>query len=207
MFTLEQLKKIMPNCKEPDKWLTYLVISCNEYEINNPERVAAFLAQIAVESGELNRVIENLNYSRERLLKVFPKHFNAKNVDSYARIPAKIANKVYSNRIGNGDEASGDGWRYRGRGLIQITGKDNYRDTQEKTGIQCLNTPEILETKQYAAMSAAYFFARKAKGNSLADDDTPESFIRLTKNINGGTHGLEERIKYWNTAKTVLRDS
>lgn len=156
--------------------------------INSPLRLAHFMAQIDHES-HLKPIQENLNYSKEGLLKTFPKYFNEKTVNGYARFPEAIANVVYANRMGNGDYNSKDGWKYRGRGFIQLTGKDNYRQFSNSSGIDALNNPDLL-LEEPNAMIAAIWFWNKNNLNSLADKD---DVVGITKRINGGINGLEDR--------------
>lgn len=164
------------------------------FGINTPLRTAHALAQFFHESNALNAVEENLNYSADGLLKVFPKYFNKENVNDYARKPEKIANRVYANRMGNGDEKSGDGWKYRGRGIVQITGKSNVL-SYEKSGFcngKVSEHPEWLAQSPGAYKSAMWFWF--ANGcNQLADRDDA---IAVTKRINGATNGLSERMYY-----------
>ena len=165
-----------------------------------PNRAAHFFAQTAHESGNFKAFSENLSYSADGLLKIFGKYFNPGNVTSYARQPEKIANRVYANRMGNGNEASGDGWKYRGRGALQLTGKDNYA-----AFAKYLNKPEImtnpdLVATEYAFESAMFFF-QKNNLWAICDSGVSDSTIlAMTKKINGGTHGLADRkektIKY-----------
>lgn len=205
-ITKEQLIKIMPLSKaNTDKFLPYLNKYMDAFGINTPLRIAHFLGQIAVESGQLTVWVENLNYSEQGLLKTFPKYFSKTLAKTYARKPQKIASRVYANRLGNGSEQSGDGWKYRGRGIIQITGKSNYKaygDYLVKTGmnVDLLKNPELLETLPGLIKSGCWWWW--AHGcNELADKD---SVILLTRKINGGTNGLTERTKFTNTAKKVL---
>ena len=127
MITLEQLNEAFPDATEEDvtKYYDAFIRVFDEYEINTPKRQAAFIAQVAHESGQLRHVVENLNYSAQGLLKIFKKYFTSVLAQEYARQPQRIANRVYANRMGNGPESSGDGWKHRGRGLIQLTGKNN----------------------------------------------------------------------------------
>jgi putative chitinase len=202
------LQRIMPRCANAALWAPALNSALVRFDIDSPARVAAFLAQIAHESGEMNRLTENLNYSAERLRAVWPKRFpSLKFARDYERKPEKIANYVYASRLGNGDEASGDGWRYRGRGLIQLTGRGNYGETGREIGLPLESDPDLLAKPEAAAMSAAYFW--KSRGlNVLADDrnddDDDEDFVTITRRINGGRVGLEDRRKYWSQAKQIL---
>lgn len=174
--------------------------ACEEFNINNTKRLAAFLAQIGHESGQLKYVKENLNYSAAGLCKTFPKYFNASNAEDYDRNPEAIANKVYANRMGNGDEASGDGWKYRGRGLIQLTGRNNYMTCGEDLDEDLESNPEYLETPEGAARSAAWFWS-KHKLNELAD---VHDLRTITKKINGGTIGYTDREHLYKVALNVL---
>lgn len=170
------------------------------YGIDTPLRVAHFVSQVGHESSGLKRLEENLNYSTEGLLKTFKKYFDGPTATKYARRPQMIANRVYANRMGNGSEASGDGWTYRGRGPIQITGKDNYTRLSKDTGVDFLTLPDMLKDPYHGAMSAAWFW--KTNGlNALADRD---DVVAVTKRINGGTIGLEDRKKELAHAKAVF---
>ena len=159
-----------------------------KYEINTPLRLAHFFAQIHHESN-LKPINENLNYSAERLLQIFPKYFDEKLAEEYSRQPQRIANRIYANRMGNGDEKSGDGWKYRGKGFIQLTGKNNYQALTKDTGIDYLNNPDKLLVEADAMIAALWFWS-KNKINALADKD---DIIGVTKRINGGTIGLAHR--------------
>lgn len=171
------------------------------YGINTPARISAFLAQVAHESGLFTRRTENLNYSAERLLQVFPKYFTtAALAAKYGRKPELIANRVYANRMGNGGEASGDGWRYRGRGYIQLTGRDNYAACDKALGAGLLASPEKLETVEMSALSAAWYWNKRGC-NKLADEGR---FTDICKVINGGRIGLEERVALFNRAQGAL---
>ena len=204
----EQIRKIMPKCVDGSLWARALNDAMERHEISTPQRAAAFLAQIAHESGQLCRLVENLNYSADRLMKVWPKRFpTIEKATLYERNPEKLANYVYANRLGNGDDQSGDGWKYRGRGVIQVTGRANYRTIGDALGLPLEEQPELLEEPDAASLSAAYFW--KSRGlNELADDrnddDDDEDFVRITVIINGGQTGLDDRRAYWATAKNVL---
>lgn len=174
----------------------------DDFGITTPQRICHFFAQIAHESGGFKRVEENLNYTAERLLVVFPKYFNSANVGFYAGNPKKIASRIYANRMGNGDEDSMEGWKYRGRGYIQITGKDNYR-AYERSGF-CVGTltdhPDWLcETP--GRMKSAMWFWWKNGCNKLADAGNINA---ITKRINGGLNGLADRKYYLRKAERVF---
>ena len=159
-ITNDLLKKLLSNSTEANrqKYLPFFNKYMQEYGIESDKQVAAFFAQIGTETGSLSRVDENLNYSAKRLLEVFPKYFNSNNVAKYANQPAKIASRAYANRIGNGSEESGDGWKYRGRGLIQVTGKANYIAVSKGTGIDCINNPDLLVQPEWAVKSACWWW-------------------------------------------------
>jgi putative chitinase len=200
-FKREHLAEMIKGNPYIDQWYHALSEILPEYGINTPERVAAFIAQCAHESGGFKFLKENLNYKAESLLKVFPKYF--KTLDearAYEKRPEKIANKIYGNRMGNGDEASGDGFRYCGRGLIQLTGKENYSWFAASLEIPVEEASEYLETFEGAVQSACWFWEEN-KLNQWADK---KDILTLTKRINGGTIGLDDRIKHFNHALHVL---
>jgi putative chitinase len=200
-FKKEHLAEMIKGNPYIDQWYDALSAILPEYGINTPERVAAFIAQCAHESGGFKFLKENLNYKAESLLKVFPKYF--KTLDearAYEKRPEKIANKIYGNRMGNGDESSGDGFRYCGRGLIQLTGKENYSWFAASLEIPVEEASEYLETFEGAVQSACWFWEEN-KLNQWADK---KDILTLTKRINGGTIGLDDRIKHFNHALHVL---
>lgn len=197
MISHDALNLIVPGA---GAWAPAISAAAERFAISTPERLAAFIAQTAHESGNFKRLVENLNYSAEGLQKTWPSRFDASTATAYARQPEKIANKVYAGRLGNGDEASGDGWRFRGRGLIQITGRENYHKCGTALGLPLLIRPQLLEEKEAAALSAAWFWATHGC-NEIADRG---DFTALTKRINGGTHGLQDRRRIWSRAKAVL---
>jgi len=167
---------------------------CIKYQINTPLRLCHFLSQCAHESGNFKHVSENLNYSLEALMRVFPKYFNIENVEKYVHQPVEIAARVYANRMGNGDEASLEGWFYRGRGYIQLTGKNNYAKFDADVPENIVINPEIVAEK-YPLLSAGWFW-HENKLNELADQGADQNVIAaVTKKINGGFHGLENRHK------------
>jgi len=202
-ITSDQLSSIYTSASDDkiQEYIDPLNDTMDQYNISdNPQRSAAFLAQIGVESGYFSEIIENLNYSAQGLLNTFPSHFTSDEVNDYARQPEKIANRVYANRMGNGDESSGDGWNFRGRGLIQITGRDNYQALSNDLGQDFINQPDLLAQPEWAVKSAGWFWNKNSL-NALADSN---SFETITKRINGGTIGETNRETVWNEAKTVL---
>lgn len=201
MFTLDQLKEILPSNQNVAEWHTALCAILPDYEINTNERIAAFLAQCAHESNNFKAIKENLNYKSASLRKVFPKYFKTDEMaEEYAHNQEMIANRVYANRMGNGDEESGDGFKYCGRGLIQLTGHDNYQAFADSMEGDIEDLPEYLATFEGAVQSAAWFWETNNL-NVLAD---AQDILALTKRINGGTIGLEDRIKHYNHALEVL---
>jgi putative chitinase len=175
--------------------------ACAKFDISTVNRKAAFLAQVAHESGSFNFVQENLNYSADGLGKIFGKYFpTAALRTAYARKPEKIANRVYANRMGNGAEASGDGFRYRGRGLIQLTGKDNYSAFAKFMNMKLEDVVAYLETAEGAVMSAAWFWNSRGL-NAYADRG---DLAEMTRRINGGHNGLADRISHYNAIKKSL---
>jgi putative chitinase len=200
-FTKEQLQSIIGNNPNLDGWHEALSNVLPEYEINTPERVAAFIAQCTHESGGFKRLKENLNYKWESLRKVFPKYFPSDELaQEYAHKQEQIANRVYGSRMGNGDESSGDGFRYCGRGLIQLTGKNNYTKFAESINMAVEEVPALLETFEGAVKSACWFW----KTNNLNQYADAGDILTMTKRINGGTIGLEDRIKHYNHALEVF---
>jgi putative chitinase len=202
--TLELLQKLCPKTKASvlTQYVAPLQAVCAHYDMfDNPRRAAAFLAQIAHESGGFNFVKENLNYSAKGLQGTFKKYFpDEATAKAYERQPERIANRVYANRMKNGDEASGDGYRFCGRGLIQLTGRDNYTKFANDLGISVEETVAYLETPQGACSSAGWFF----DNNNLNDYADKEDFVGMTKRINGGTIGLEDRIHHYHLALSIL---
>jgi len=203
-FTKQQLGQMIPGNQYLDHWFEALCEILPDYEINTPQRVAAFVAQCAHESGGFKILKENLNYKAPSLRKIFPKYFpDDATANHYAALPNKqeaIANKIYANRMGNGDEASGDGFRYCGRGLIQLTGKENYTWFAASLDIPVEEASEYLQTFEGAVQSACWFW----ETNNLNQWADKGDILTLTKRINGGTIGLEDRIKHYNHALHVL---
>lgn len=203
MVTVEQLQRIFPKARRAnlEAFCGEINEAMMEFEIDTPVRQAAFLAQCAHESGSFSAVRENLNYSAKGLMGIWPKRFpSLAAAQPYHRNPQKIANKVYANRMGNGSEASGEGWAYRGRGLIQLTGKTNYVACSQGIEYDVVADPDYLETTEGAARSAAWFWWSRGL-NAQADANDIRT---MTKKINGGYIGLEERAHYFEAAKHVL---
>lgn len=175
-----------------------------KFNITNHLRLSHFLSQCAHESGNFKSLTENLNYSAEGLLKIFPKYFKDKaTADAYARKPEKIGSRVYANRMGNGDEASGDGFKFRGRGYIQLTGKDNYKQFGTFIGEDLVANPDLVATK-YPLTSAAFFFNKNGLWAICDKGDTPDVVLAVTKRVNGGTHGLDDRQKKFEMFNSLL---
>jgi putative chitinase len=210
-MTGTQLKSICPNLKQEraDELANLMSKSFPKYEINNPARVQAFVAQVAHESGEFTIKTESMNYTTPaRICAIWPSRFNLTgadgkaNANDYIKNQEKLANKVYANRMGNGDSASGDGFRYRGGGYMQLTGKESYAAYAKYIGKDVGETADLVRsTDEYALDSACWEFAIDKKLNDEADRG---EFITITKRINGGTIGLEERQKYYARAKTHI---
>lgn len=203
-FKKEQLAEIIGKNPYMDYWYDALTAILPDYEINTPQRVAAFVAQCAHESGGFRFLQENLNYRATSLVKTWPRHFPTLDVaKQYERKPEKIANRAYANRMGNGDEASGDGWRYLGRGLIQLTGKNNYTFFAASVGIEDMDEcAEYLKTFEGAVQSACFFWEQNNL-NKWADNG---DIVTMSKRINGGTIGMDDRIMKYNKALKILGD-
>jgi putative chitinase len=198
-FKLDALKGHIP-----DTVIAQIPDTAARFGITTPLRLAHFLAQCGHESGGFKAVSENLNYSADGLKKIFGKYFPGDIANSYARNPEKIANRVYSSRMGNGDEASGEGWKYRGRGYIQLTGKSNYASFDKTVDDDILANPDLVATK-YPLASAGFFFNNNKLWAICDQGDTDAAVTAVTKRVNGGTIGLADRIKhfkeYWNLLK------
>jgi putative chitinase len=199
-----QILAISPGCK-PD--VAEGLAQClpdvlEKYAIDTPLRVAHFLAQTAHESEGFTHFVENLNYSAAGLQNTFPKYFHTANPAAYARNQEKIANHVYANRMGNGDEASGDGWKFRGRGMIQLTGRDNYTHFSNDAGTDAVQNPDLLSTPAGAAESAAWYWKERDINKPADEDDV----VKVTKLINGGILGLDERKALLVKAKAIVKD-
>jgi len=178
--------------KVPQAVIDQIPETAAKFGITSNLRLAHFLAQCALESAGFTATVENLNYSAQRLLQVFPKYFKGVDVNAYARNPQKIGSRVYANRMGNGDEASGDGFKYRGRGYIQLTGKTNYQSFTNHIGEDCVANPDLVATK-YPLASAGFFFNSNNIWAICDQGSSDATVTSVTKRVNGGTHGLAER--------------
>ena len=208
-LTLSQLRQLLPKNKYVEHWYDALSVLLPDYDITTPRRMAAFIAQCSHESGEFSVLQENLNYKPQALRRLFHKYFPDDAIaGQYCAKPNKqeaIANRIYANRMGNGDESSGDGYRFRGRGLIQLTGRSNYQsfaDSIEVDGrpLKIDEVPAYLECFEGAVQSACWFWESNGL-NKWADE---RDILTLTKRINGGTIGLEDRKKHYGHALHVL---
>ena len=200
LITPEQLYNCMPKCKEPEAWARILDERLFEAGIVEPRQIAAFIAQTGYESVNYNVLEENLNYSADGLRRIFGKYFRDVPPERYARNPRKIASRVYANRMGNGPESSEEGWRFRGRGILQVTGRNNYgRCSSYIFGdrITLLDDPNLLLEREYAMMSAIWYW----DVNNLKN---VQNFTELTRRINGGTHGLADREVRYDRALRIL---
>lgn len=209
LISLEQLKQILPNNDSVGSLLPYLNDTLHKYNINTPLRISHFLAQVMHESANLSATKENLNYSKEGLLKTFSRYFNNTTAGMYARQPEKIASKVYANRMGNGNEVSQDGWKYRGQGYLQLTGKDNYKALSKELGVDFVEHPELLQTPQYAFMSAGSYW-NKTNLNKYADMNKIDSISDLI-NLGhltaktGDAIGYSDRVDKFNKIYKILK--
>jgi putative chitinase len=200
-LTQQQLLQIFPNAGQvAGVFVSALNDAMSRFKIEGRLRVAAFLAQVGHESGQLRTLVENLNYSAEGLIRTWPTRFNLVTATGVARKPEQIANIVYASRLGNGPAVTGDGWRYRGRGLIQVTGKTNYQNAGTALGLDLVSHPELLEQPEHAAMSAAWFWAVNGL-NELADAGL---FDKITRKVNGGLTGQDDRVALRDRAMQML---
>lgn len=205
MLDKDKFHAICPANPDPQGWSDILVTLLPHHEINTPERMSAFIAQCAHESMQFTVLSENLNYGATGLKNIFGKYFKDVDPLQYERKPEKIANRVYANRMGNGDEASGDGWKYRGRGPIQLTGKNNYvsfANDMLPNPEMLINSPELISSNKEICILSAIWFWNKNKLNSYADK---QDIKGMTKVINGGYLGLDDRILFYNKAIKVLK--
>lgn len=200
MITTSQLRQTMPGCEDPVGWAPHLNKMFALYKFTDHE-IARILAQIAVESSQLNFLEERLRYSAQRIVDVWPKRFPAgiKDAQTCAWNPTRLANRVYAKRLGNGPEECGDGYRFRGRGLIQITGRDNYKEIGKMLGLDLVQFPDALLERRHAAMAVgAYWTSRVTKPTQ------PPSIEADTKAVTGGDIALEERRKFYVKALKVM---
>jgi putative chitinase len=198
-FTLEKLAQSIPHNKNPDLWYQAFCENFPPFQITTPARVAGFIAQCAHESADFTVLQENLNYGAKGLRGLFGKYFPTDELaKQYERKPEMIANRIYASRMANGNEQSGDGWKFRGRGILQITGRANYTQcSRDLFQDDCLvEDPDLLRQPAYATLSACWFW-QKNMLNPICDAG---DIVLLSKRINGGTIGLEDRIKHWNKA-------
>jgi putative chitinase len=200
-ITPEQLQQLIPDNPHVDQWCDALNKILPDYGIDTPERVAAFIAQCGHESGSFKFLKENLNYRAESLMRTWPRHFPTIEIaNQYARQPERIANRAYANRMGNGPEASGDGWRYAGKGLIQLTGRTNYTLFANAIDMPLEEVPVYLETFDGAVHSACWFWDTN-RLNQFADSGDIDT---MTRRINGGLHGIDDRRARYAAALEVL---
>jgi putative chitinase len=199
-LNINKLRGVMP-----DAVISQIPEVIEKYSINTPLRLAHFLAQCGHESGGFKVTVENLNYSVNGLMTVFRKYFPTQELaNRYARQPERIANLVYANRMGNGNEASGDGWKYRGRGYIQLTGKDNYSSFNRITSDDVVKSPDLVASK-YPLLSAAWFWNSRNL-NTISDTGAADAIVTsITRKVNGGTHGLDDRLRQFNRYYSLLK--
>jgi putative chitinase len=190
----------------PDGVIAQIPAVQEKFEINTPLRLAHFLAQCGHESGGFKVVSENLNYGAAGLQSIFKKYFTPESAKEYQRKPEKIANIVYANRMGNSNQASGEGYKFRGRGFIQLTGKDNYAAFDKTVDDDIIASPDLVATK-YPLLSAAWFFHKNGL-HKIADEGATDAVVtKVTKRVNGGTIGLPDRIKHFNEYNNLLNGS
>ena len=200
-LTEEQVGSIVPRCKQETEITEALNHFLPSYEIDTKERVAAFFSQCAVESEEFTVFMENLNYSAKALTLTWPKRFpSIEKANQYARNPEKIANYVYANRMGNGGEQSGDGWKFRGRGVIQVTGHDNYEDFAQHVGMSIDDVVDYMETIEGAIESACYYW----QSNNINEPADAGDIEEVTRRVNKGLLALDKRKYYYQLALDIL---
>lgn len=202
-FTPQKFNHILTNAPNKEDWYSAIYQILPDWDITSIPRVAGFMAQTIHESGNYSRFQENLNYSSDRLLQVFPKYFKNLNPRDYHRQPEKIANLVYANRMGNGPPESGDGWKFRGTGLIQITGRYNYEEFAKSVNMTLEEAIDYIATFQGAVESACWFW----KTNNINFYCDNYDILGMTKRINGGTNGLEHREYEFNRILNILSSS
>jgi putative chitinase len=203
MITADLIKTVFPRCIAPQQWADALNPATAQFGITTTARLSSFLAQTGYESSQFNRLVENLNYSTpQRLMTVWPKRFpTVASALPFVANEVQLANVVYANRLGNGDAASGDGFRFRGRGIIQLTGRSNYSSAARALNLDFVGNPDLLLQPTNASMSAAWFWSTRGL-NALADDGTDdndlEDFAEITRRINGGAVGVKDRLALLN---------
>ena len=202
MLTKEKIVHLLHGNPEADAWADAAMEILPKYEITTANRIAGFFAQVGHESSGLKTLEENLFYRAETLDKIFPKYFKnaGRNAAEYAKQPEKIANIVYASRMGNGDTASGDGYKFRGRGAIQLTGRENYTNFGKTIGLTAEQVIDYVQTKKGALESACWYW--KSRNLNAACDAS--DIVKMTKLVNGGTIGLEDRRKHYNEALAIL---
>ncbi len=199
VFDYSKLKGVIP-----DVVYNQIPDIVSKFNCNNSLRLAHFLAQCGHESGNFKAVSENLNYSEAGLLKTFKKYFTPELAKQYAKKPEKIASRVYGSRMGNGDETSGEGWKFRGRGYIQLTGKSNYQKFTKFIGEDCVSNPDLVATK-YPLASAAFFF-NSNKLWAICDKGSSDAVVtQVTERVNGGRNGLDDRLKKFKQFYSLLK--
>jgi len=198
-FKLEKLKGHVP-----DAVIAQIPDTSTKFNITNPLRLAHFLSQCGHESGGFKAVSENLNYSAKGLVGTFGKYFNSTTAAQYERKPEMIASRVYGSRMGNGDEASKEGYKFRGRGYIQLTGKSNYTNFAKFIGEDTIANPDLVATK-YPLASAAFFFDSNKLWSICDKGSDTATVTAVTKRVNGGTNGLDDRIKHFNEYYALLK--
>jgi len=204
-ITVEHLTAMGASLANAQKYVAHLNEACAKFGINTRSRICHFIAQTFHESGNLRVVRENLNYTAANCMKVWPRVFpTVESTVGFTKNPAALANKMYGGRVGN--KEPGDGWKYSGRGLIQVTFRGNYEPCGKFLGIDLVNHPELLEEPRWAALSAGWFWGEHAHCNAMADIDTLEAVKVITKKVNGGYTNLAEREKHWKLAKKVFAD-
>lgn len=188
----------------PDSIYKEIPYMAEKFGINTRLRLSHFLAQCAHESSGFKRLDENLNYSAKRMLEIFKKYFpTLASTNGYVMNPQKLGSKVYGGRLGNGPESTGEGYKYRGRGIIQLTGKSNYKAFSDFIGEDCVSNPDLIITK-YPLASAAFFFMNKKLIKVCDEGSDVKTITKVTKGVNGGTHGIDERIKQFNKFYSLL---
>lgn len=201
MSTATQIMQVFPNCRDPGLWSSILPRVAAEFEINTRSRLAAFLAQCGHESNQFNTLRENLSYSMLGMMKTWPSRFPTEaSTAPFVRQPERLGNYVYADRLGNGDYASGDGWKFRGGGLIQLTGRRNYREAGAALELPLEQQPTKIEDRRIAARVAGWFWYSRGL-NQLADEG---DFARVTQIVNGGQKGAVERRAYADQLFEVL---